>query len=265
MLFNSLRDRSIPNTEARLRKALDREELLLHYQPKVDVHTNAIMGVEALLRWQVNATTLVPPDKFIPIAEETGLMGPIGQWVLQRACRQLSEWQKAGMAPIGMAVNLSPVQLECRELPEIFGQIIEESGISPRLLTLEVTESMLLEDVEDKIVTMNRLRDLGIKLAIDDFGTGYSSLSYLKKLPLDELKIDQSFFVNLFEDSKSCALVSTMIYLSRSFNFLTVAEGVETEEQLRFLRNGACDQYQGYLFSRPVPPEKVFDMLTPAN
>ena len=249
--------------EARLRKAIDRNELVLYYQPKLDVQTNTIAGVEALLRWQISDKTLVPPYKFIPIAEETGLMVPIGEWVLKQACNQLIEWQQAGKAPIGMAVNLSAVQFENREMPDVFKQIIENSGIDPRLLTLEVTESMLLDDIESKIESMNRLKDLGLKLAIDDFGTGYSSLSYLRRLPLDELKIDRSFFIDLFEDPKSRALITSLLYLSRNLKLLTVAEGVETEEQLNFLKNEGCDQYQGFLFSPPVPAQKLFGMLSP--
>ena len=150
-------------------------------------------------------------------------------------------------------------------MPAVFKQIIKNSGVSPQLLTLEVTENMFLDDIDRKIESMNRLKEQGVKLALDDFGTGYSSLSYLIKLPLDELKIDRSFFIDLFKDAKSSALVSTMIYLSRSLNLTTVAEGVETDEQLSFLKKGACDLYQGYLFSRPVPPDQLLEMLPPAN
>ena len=249
--------------EARLRKALDRNEFVLYYQPKLDVQTNTITGVEALLRWQISDKTLVPPNKFIPIAEETGLMVPIGEWVLNQACTQLSAWQQAGKAPIGMAVNLSAVQFQKQDMPAVFKRIIEKSGIDPQLLTLEVTESMLLENLDSKIESMNRLKDLGLKLAIDDFGTGYSSLSYLKKLPLDELKIDRSFFIDLFEDKKSRALLTSLLYLSRNLKLLTVAEGVETKEQLNFLKKEGCDQYQGFLFSPPVPAQKLFGMLAP--
>jgi len=249
--------------EARLRKAIDRNELVLYYQPKLDVQTNTIAGVEALLRWQISDKALVPPNKFIPIAEETGLMVSIGEWVLGHACNQLAEWKQAGKAPIGMAVNLSAVQFQKQDMPAVFKRIIENSGIDPQLLTLEVTESMLLEDLESKIESMNRLKDLGLKLAIDDFGTGYSSLSYLKQLPLDELKIDRSFFIDLFEDTKSRALLTSLLYLSRNLKLLTVAEGVETKEQLRFLQDEGCDQYQGFLFSPPVPSQKLFGMLSP--
>jgi len=252
------------NLEARLRKALDRDELLLYYQPKLDVQTNAITGVEALLRWNTPEHGVVPPSKFIPIAEETGLMIPIGEWVLAQACNQLSEWQQTCSSPISMAVNLSTVQFQNYEILDGFRQIIYNSGIFPEMLTLEVTESMLLEDIESKIEIMNRLKGLGLKLSIDDFGTGYSSLSYLRRLPLDELKIDRSFFVSLFEDEKSRALVSSMIYLSRNMNLRTVAEGVETKAQLKFLQEEGCDLYQGYLFSPPVPPDKIFEMLSPS-
>ena len=247
--------------EARLRKALDRNELVLHYQPKLDVQTNVITGVEALLRWRSSDHGLMPPNQFIPMAEETGLMIPIGEWVLSHACRQLSEWQQAGKAPIGMAVNLSAVQFQKQDLLAVFKRIIENSGIDPRLLTLEVTESMLLQDIESRIETMNRLKDLGIKLSIDDFGTGYSSLSYLKRLPLDELKIDRSFFVNLFEDARSRSLISSLLFLARNLNLRTVAEGVETEQQLQFLQKERCDQYQGFLFRPPLPSAEVFELL----
>ena len=251
--------------EGRLRRALDRNELRLHYQPQLDIHTNRIMGVEALLRWQIDESTMVSPDEFIDIAEKTQLIIPIGDWVLQEACQQLAAWQRAGKAPIRVSVNLSPVQFENREMPAAFKRIIDHSGISPQYVTLEITEGMLMENAERKIEIMHRLKALGVKLAIDDFGKGYSCLSYLKRLPLDELKIDRSFFSDLFADTKSRALVATIIYLSRSLDMLTVAEGVETEEQLRFLREGACDLYQGLLFSPPVPPESLSKMLQPAN
>ena len=249
--------------EAKLRKAIEREELLLYYQPKLDVQTNAITGVEALLRWNTREHGIVLPSKFTPIAEETGLMVPIGEWVLSQACKQLAEWQQAGMAPISMAVNLSTTQFQSKDMLDVFKGIVNSSGIDPRSLIIEVTESTLLEDIDHKIETMNRLKGLGFKLAIDDFGTGYSSLSYLRRLPLDELKIDRSFFVSLFEDARSRALVSSLIYLSRNMNLLTIAEGVETKRQLQFLQEEKCDQYQGFLFSPPVPPEKLQEMLSP--
>jgi diguanylate cyclase len=247
--------------EAKLRKAVDRNELVLYYQPKLDVQTNAICGVEALLRWHTTDQGVVLPNSFIPIAEETGLMVPIGEWVLSRACRQLSEWQQAGKAPIGMAVNLSAVQFRNQAMVAVFKQIIETSGIDPQLLTLEVTESILLDDIDRKIEMMSRLKDLGLKLSIDDFGTGYSSLNYLLRLPLDELKIDRSFFVSLFKDTKSRSLITYLISLAHNLNLQTVAEGVETEQQLHFLQKEGCDQYQGYLFKPPIPSTEIFEIL----
>jgi len=247
--------------EGRLRRALDRDELVLYYQPRVDVQSNAITGVEALLRWHIEDRWWITPDTFIPIAEETGLMIPIGEWVMSHACKQLSEWKQAGKAPTGMAVNMSAAQFRNREMHDIFKGIIENSGIDPQLMTLELTESMLLEDIENKIESMKRLKDLGLKLSIDDFGTGYSSLSYLKRLPLDELKIDRSFFVNLFEDTKGRAILSSVIFLAHNLNLLTVAEGVETEQQLRFLQEEGCDQYQGFLFNPALESKEVFELL----
>jgi diguanylate cyclase (GGDEF)-like protein len=247
--------------EARLRRALDRNELVLYYQPKLDVQTNAITGVEALLRWHIKDHGLITQDKFIPMAEETGLIIPIGEWVMSHTCKQLSEWQKAGKSPIGMAVNLSAVQFQNPEMHAIFKRIIKNSPIDPQLMTLELTESMLLEDIENKIETMKRLKDLGLKLSIDDFGTGYSSLSYLRRLPLDELKIDRTFFVNLFEDTKSRSLISSLIFLAHNLNLCVVAEGVETEQQLRFLQKERCDQYQGFLFKPPLRSAEVFELL----
>ena len=177
----------------------------------------------------------------------------------------MAAWQEAGTAAIEMAINLSPVQFKNKAMPTVFNKIARHHGISPQLITLEVTESLLMEDVDKKIEVMHHLREAGFKIAIDDFGTGFSSLCYLKKLPLDELKIDRSFFTDLFADTKSRALISAMIYLARSLNLNTVAEGVEMDTQLEFLQKGACDQYQGFLFSPPVPPEQLFTMLDPAT
>jgi diguanylate cyclase len=247
--------------EARLRRAMDRDEFVLYYQPKLDVQTNVITGVEALLRWHIKDLGWIEPNEFISIAEETGLVIPIGEWVMSHACKQLAEWQQSGKAPIGMAVNLSALQFENPEMHAIFKRIIQNSGIDPRLLTLELTESILLGEIEKKIESMKRLKDLGLKLSIDDFGTGYSSLRYLRKLPLDELKIDRSFFINLFEDTKGRSLLSSLILLARNLNLRTVAEGVETEQQLRFLQAERCDQYQGNLFKPPLESAELFRLL----
>jgi diguanylate cyclase (GGDEF)-like protein len=249
--------------EAGLRKAIERHELTLRYQPRVDIRTGAIMSVEVLLRWCRGTDGLIPPDKFIPVAEETGLIIPIGEWVLTEACTQLTQWCQAGKDPIGMAVNLSLIQFTDGELPRVIERIIGHSGITPQLLTLEITESTLISDIERKIEMMRRLKDLGLKLAMDDFGTGFSSLNYLRRFPLDELKIDRSFLADLTGDVETGALVSSVIYLSRRLGFLTVAEGVETKEQLDFLQKEHCDQYQGYLFSAPLTSSELFELLPP--
>ncbi|UCG14123.1 MAG: EAL domain-containing protein, partial [Deltaproteobacteria bacterium] len=206
---------------------------------------------------------LTPPNEFIPLAEETGLIIPIGEWVLNKACTQLSEWHQSGRSPIGMAVNLSLIQFHDQELSAVVERILGHSGIDPQFLTLELTESTLMHDVEKKIDMMKRLKDIGLKLAIDDFGTGFSSLNYLRRLPLDELKIDRSFLVDVSEDVNSRALVSSVIYLSHNLGLLTVAEGVERKEQLDFLQQERCDQYQGILFSPPVPNSELRELLPP--
>ena len=247
--------------EGKLRKAIEGDEFVLHYQPKTDVKTNAIVGLEALLRWNNSDDGLIFPDRFIPIAEEIGLIVPIGEWVLSKACSQLTAWQQAGGNPVGLSVNLSSIHFQDQDLPAFISRIIVECGIDPGLLTLEVTESMLLDDIENKIGLMNRLKDIGIQLAIDDFGTGYSSLNYLRKLPIDELKIDRSFILDLSDDTNSKAVFSSIIFLSHNLGLTTVAEGVETEEQLQFLQKAKCDQYQGYYYSLPLTGTEVHELL----
>ena len=248
--------------EAKLRKALDRDQFLLHYQPKLDSSTNQIMGVEALLRWDAGEGSFVSPDKFIPIAEEIGLIVPIGEWVLRNACKQAAEWQQAVKRPISMAVNISSLHFQDDNLGNVAEEAIAQNGLDPCLLTLELTESMLLEAIMESIDLMHGLKKIGLKLAIDDFGTGYSSLSYLTKFPLDELKIDRSFMQSLEEGDKSKALVSSMINLSRKLNLTTVAEGVETEEQLEFLKQERCELYQGYYFSPALSCDEVFKLIS---
>jgi diguanylate cyclase (GGDEF)-like protein len=247
--------------ESRLRKALEREELILYYQPKVDVQTGRVMSVEALLRWKDADGRMIPPGHFIPLAEQTGLIVPIGEWALRQACRQWKAWKEAGQEPIDIAVNMSSVQFANPALPEIVERIVVENRMDPRFLILELTESMLLDRVEEKIAMMLRLKGIGLKLSIDDFGTGYSSLGYLKKLPVDELKIDRSFLMDLAEDEKSQALLSSIIYLTRSLGLRTVVEGVESEENLQYLRKQACELYQGFFFSPPIPGNEILKLL----
>ncbi|OGQ97404.1 MAG: hypothetical protein A2521_08375 [Deltaproteobacteria bacterium RIFOXYD12_FULL_57_12] len=257
--INSMYEKRL-SLENRLRKGVERQEFVLYYQPKVDVGSGFIRGVEALVRWD-SPDGFVSPGDFIPLAEEMGLIVPIGAWVLQEACRQLQEWHRAGYPDLSMSVNLSVKQFTSPDLAAMVRRCLDESGINPALLTLEITESLLAEDIEEKIVLMRQIKEMGIKLSIDDFGTGYSSLSYLRKLPVDELKIDRSFIMDLPGDKGCRAVASTIIFLSSSLNLLTVAEGVETAEQLAFLQDGFCQQYQGFLFSKPVPASKLFDLL----
>ncbi|MDX2480533.1 MAG: EAL domain-containing protein [Desulfuromusa sp.] len=244
-----------------LRKALEKNEFILHYQPKVDIKTGFIRGVEALLRWQKDGNSLVPPNDFIPLAEETGLIVPIGNWVLFEACSQLVRWHQSGSQSLSMNVNLSAKQFHDEHFLTEIKRLVDESGVDPSFLTLEFTESILLDDIDSRIEQLQQLKNMGIRLSIDDFGTGYSSLSYLKNLPVDELKIDRSFISDIPEKSDSCAIVSVVIYLAEKLGLQTVAEGIETKEQLRFLEKEQCHQFQGFLFSRPLPAHELYEQF----
>ena len=236
---------------------LSRNEFVLHYQPQIAMDTGEVIGVEALVRWQHPTRGLVMPDTFIPIAEETGLILPIGDWVLNEACRQMAAWSQEGVPPVRMAVNLSARQFKKGNLPGLLEELISATGIDPRLLELEITESVAMDNPERAIYHLRRFREMGIELAIDDFGTGYSSLSYLKLFPVNRLKIDGSFIRSIetgFEDS---AIASATIALAHTLGKEVVAEGVETEAQMGFLRNQRCDIVQGYFFSHPLPAEDL--------
>ncbi len=247
--------------ETDLRRALERREFLLHYQPKVDLASGWITGTEALLRWQHPKQGLISPLDFIPLLEETGLIVPVGRWVLHSACVQNKSWQEAGHAPLRVAVNLSARQFKQTGLVEMVEEVLAETGLDPRYLELELTESILLEHTEESLATLRRIHDMGIHLALDDFGTGYSSLSYLKRFPIDSLKIDRSFIRDVTTNPDDATIAQTVIAMAHSLRMTAVAEGVETEEQLAFLRSHQCDQMQGYYFSRPLPPELFAQMM----
>jgi diguanylate cyclase (GGDEF)-like protein/PAS domain S-box-containing protein len=239
-----------------LRKALEREEFLVYYQPQLDLRTGAIVGMEALVRWRHPERGLVSPGEFIPLAEETGLIVPLGEWVLRTACRQAKEWQDRGFPPLRVAVNLSAKQFQQDDLVKMVANVLVETGMKPELLELEITESVAMVQVNRAIVTLQELTALGIEIAIDDFGTGYSSLTYLKNFPIHRLKIDQSFVRDLTTDSGDAEIVATIIAMAKSLGLDVIAEGVETAEQLQFLRAHGCHEMQGSLFSDPVTPER---------
>ncbi|WP_350113524.1 EAL domain-containing protein [Nitrosomonas sp.] len=243
--------------ETRLRHALTAGEFVLHYQPLIDAHSGRAVGVEALVRWQPPGEAIVPPGKFIPIAEETGLIVPLGEWVLRTACAQGRAWIDAGFAPLVMAVNLSVRQFQSENLAEVIQRVLEETKLPAACLELELTESMFMEHAERSIDTLKTLKAPGIQLAIDDFGTGYSSLTYLKRFPIDKLKIDQSFVRGLAHDPNDREIAATIIAMARGLKLSVLAEGVESEQQLAFLRQHGCDYYQGFLFHRPAPAKEL--------
>ncbi len=242
--------------ESRLRRGLERGEFLLHYQPLVAVGDGRIIGAEALVRWQPPGEALVPPLRFIPLAEETGLIVALGEWVLRAACTQAQAWREAGLPPLLLAVNLSAQQFQQPGLIEQLRAVLADTGLPATSLELEITESALMQQGQDAVAMLMALKDLGVRLAIDDFGTGYSSLAYLKRFPLDKLKIDQSFVRDIPNDPGDMGITAAIIALARTLRLEALAEGVETAEQLAFLREQGCDTYQGYLFSRPVPAEE---------
>jgi diguanylate cyclase (GGDEF)-like protein/PAS domain S-box-containing protein len=248
--------------ESQLRRAVERDEFLLYYQPKLEIFTGRIVGFEALIRWKHPELGLVPPSQFIPLAEETGLIIPIGEWVLNSACRQNIAWQRAGLTPVHVAVNIASPHFRQGGLVASVGAALKETGVEPRWLEVELTESMLMQSVDSTLKTLFQLKDMGVRLAIDDFGTGYSSLSYLKRFPLDTLKIDRSFVKDLPRDPEDAAITKAIIAMSHSLKLSVLAEGVETAEQLAFLQQHGCDLGQGFLFSRPVVAEDVPALLS---
>jgi diguanylate cyclase (GGDEF)-like protein/PAS domain S-box-containing protein len=251
-------------TEFALRRAVDRGELRLHYQPELDLTTREITGVEALVRWQREDGTLIPPGDFIPLAEETGLIVPIGKWVIEEACRQIHSWEAMGgrlASRLRVWVNLSARQLGEPDLVPTIQRAIHDARISPASICLEITESALMQDAEAAAAQLDQLRGLGISLGVDDFGTGYSSLAYLNRFPLDVLKIDRSFVSGLGSDPESETIVAAIIDLAHALGLTVIAEGVETEQQLLVLRRLECDQAVGYYFSRPLQPDRLTELL----
>lgn len=258
MNVNALRRLTIENN---LRKALERNEFLLYYQPKLDVKDRRISGMEALIRWNHHEMGLISTAEFIPLAEDTGLIIPIGKWVLRTACLQNKAWQKAGCDSMKVSVNISARQFEQQELLENITRVLREADLDPEYLELEITESTVMKNPEYAIATLQELKATGIKISIDDFGTGYSSLNYLRQLPLDALKIDRSFVSNALTRTSDRAIISAIISLAHNLKLTVIAEGVEREEQLAFLSELQCDEAQGYLFSWPLPADECTQLL----
>ena len=247
--------------EKELRRALRNEEFVVYYQPQQDISTGQIVGVEALVRWQHPKRGLVLPGEFIAVAEETDLIVPLGEWVLRTACTDAKAWQEAGLPPLRMAVNFSARQFQHGSPIETFASVLADTGLDPKYLELEITERVAMSDVELAMKILRDLRDLGVRIALDDFGIGHSSLAYLKRFPIDALKIDQSFIRDLTTDPDSKAIAATIIAMAHNLNHIVIAEGVETEEQLAFLREQQCDEFQGYLLSKPVPADELLEIL----
>jgi EAL domain-containing protein (putative c-di-GMP-specific phosphodiesterase class I) len=254
------------DTELELRRAISGDELRVHYQPIIDVVTGAVVDIEALVRWEHPLRGLVPPAEFIPVAEETGLIAPLGEWVMREACRQVRVWQDEFPQPtgLGISVNFSGRQLAQRNIVDVVSRILDEAGLPAGSLTLEITESVLMSDARQAVEVVRALAALGVRFSIDDFGTGYSSLAYLKRFSAHVLKIDRSFIDGLGRDAQDTAIVGATIALAQALGMETVAEGVEDPNQLGFLRRLGCSRAQGYYFSRPVPPEEIPPLLARA-
>jgi EAL domain-containing protein (putative c-di-GMP-specific phosphodiesterase class I) len=240
---------------------LEAGELLLHYQPQVNLLSGKIVGMEALVRWQHPRRGLMMPADFIPLAEETGLIVPLGKWVLRTACFQANAWLEAGLSTAPVSVNLSPRQFRQKNLVETVAEVLRESGLPADHLEVEITEGLVMFDVEASVALMGRLKDLGVRFSIDDFGTGYSSLSYLKRFPIDKIKIDQSFVQHVATSQEDAAISSAIISLSHSMKRKVIAEGVETDAQRKFLLSQDCDEIQGFLVHRPAPAEDTERLL----
>jgi diguanylate cyclase (GGDEF)-like protein/PAS domain S-box-containing protein len=247
--------------ESALHNALERNEFVLHYQPQVNLQTGQIVGMEALIRWKHPELGMVPPSRFVGVAEDTGLIVPIGAWVMRTACAQNKAWQDAGLGHLRVAVNLSARQFSAADLVPGIEQVLSDTGLEPSCLELELTESLFMSDVTPAVELLHRMKALGVKLSIDDFGTGYSSFSYLSRFPIDVLKIDRSFVNDISHDANDAAIVASIIALAHNLRLSVIAEGVETAEQLDYLRHQGCDEMQGYYFSRPLPAQEFEQLL----
>ena len=247
--------------ENQLRRSIERDELLLYYQPRVDVQTGRLLGSEALMRWEHPELGLVGPDRFIPIAEETGIIRSLGEWALRTGCKQNQAWLSAGLPATSVAINVSALQFQNPGFVDTIRAALDESQMDPRYLDLELTESMIMRNPTETAVMLDAIKAMGIRLSIDDFGTGYSSLAYLKSFPISELKIDRSFVSGVPEDEDGAAIVNAIILIGHTLGMTVVAEGVETSEQLEFIKSRGCDSYQGFLLSKPLPAEEFQQLL----
>jgi len=257
--FQEQMNLSFPNEalmESHLRRAIEKEELSIHYQPQVNLATGEINSFEALLRWNNRKFGYVSPMQFIPLAEESGMIMQIGDWVLEEVCKQLEYWQEKGYRPVRIAVNISPKQFKQENFAIKIHEKIDKYGITPNSLEVEITESAMT-DMQDTFAMLKELKDIGVVISIDDFGTGYSSLSYLKKYPIDIIKIDQSFIKDMELDEKNAAIATTIIQLAHSLGMEVIAEGVEKDKQVEILKSAKCQKAQGYFFSRPVPIDDI--------
>jgi diguanylate cyclase (GGDEF)-like protein/PAS domain S-box-containing protein len=255
----------IASLDSDLRRAVEQEQFELHYQPQVDARSGRIVGAEALVRWRREDGELVLPRMFLGRAEANGMIVPINEWVLRRACRDAQDWRRAGLPPIRIAVNMSPVQFRRQNVGTLITNTLKETGLEPWRLELEITESIVMENTKALIRELKRLRKLGVQFSIDDFGTGYSSFRYIKAFPIDRLKIDQSFIANMDRNASDVAIVQAIIGLAKNLNLGVIAEGVETEEQRRWLAAEGCDEVQGYFFSRPLPANEFVELLRAEN
>ena len=251
--------------EGELRHAVEREEFVVYYQPQIDLRTSGIIGAEALVRWQHPQRGLLPPAEFLPAAMDTGLIRAIDEWVLRTACRQNQAWQQRGKMPVRISVNVSNSLFHGNTLLSVVEQALSQTGLTPACLELELTESIAMRNVDASIVMLTALKTMGVQLSIDDFGTGYSSLSYLQRLPINMVKIDQSFIQRDSDAGRSCPIVRAIIAMAHSLKLFVLAEGVEQEAQRRLLLEQGCDQAQGYLFGRPMPADAFASLLPPVH